>query len=423
MSAADFGSELELLKNCIRGWGALTARVGEDTERKTLPGNAKFGRNELRTMLHTICAHIDRLGKVFRASAGRGKRAGKKDDEVAAAKRGAQLKRLFYVSDQLVEFIREVNKGNGLAVYLDGVPAEQRGQWARANGADPAVQAQLRQLFDAQGGLDALVRRAGGDGTTLANADVNVALEDLLYRNRMANSTILVTVLHLVVQANGLQSVDNGQRVHYDATWLKYFGQGDSHYRLLGTDLSQAVIDTLSGLSPVDQEARLSAMARSVDELTKLKEHLSECDASSFQRIASGPAIVLTRQQQKVPFPRFIDQSGARGDDWGILYAMFMVIISHNHIPTYLVGDRADALASRADAVGNEANPNVVNAQVLKEYISSLRAVHTEAAKPEKRRRREAASRATREQKSRAKAATRAGAALPVPAVPALPMM
>jgi len=369
-------------------------------------------------MLHTICAHVDRLGKVFRASAGRGKKA-KRDDE-ATARRGAQLRRLFYVSDQLVSFIQEVNKGNGLAVYLDVLPADQRGDWARVNGADPAVRAQLKQLFDGFGGLDAVVRSMGGTGTTLDNADVNVALRDLLFANRMANSTILVTCLHLIVQANGLQSVDNGQRVHYDAAWVRHFGQGDTHYRLGGVDLTAALMAELRTLSPVEQEARMVELTRSADKLASLKTHLEQADMPAFQRIAQVPPIVLTRKHVEVAFPTFIDQAGARGDDWGLLYAMFMVIISYNHVPPYLLSaDQSARLMSVSDAAGNETNPNVVNAGVLSAYISSLRSVHSEAAKPEKRRRRDAANRVAREAKAASKAASRA---LPLPSMGGLPL-
>lgn len=460
-TTVDFAHDLELLKSCFRAYNRLAARVYSVPHRISM-GGTEVGRDELRSHLSAICANVDRLGKYFRASASKASKNphGKTD---AKTRTGSQLKSLFYVSDQLAHFILEANKGNGLTALVGGntfkvsaketkgvddaahkVALTQIADWTRrltaagyapgteaynglcrANGADPAMRAAISGAFDALGGLQQVDQYQGSLGYSIDHADVNVSLQSLLAAN-IANSGMLVACLHLIARVNQLQSQSNGQRVHYDAVWEKYFLGRNSHYVIGGSDITQALRQALPQ-DPVALEEYLKKLTdNNATHLKNLKEHLAHADKSVFQRIAERGAespggvgrIKFERKKGDVYLETYIQRGAEQQgtDNWGILYAMFMVIISINHIPNYLLSEaQRGAIKSVVTDDGVEHNPLVTDAERLRQYITGLLNVHGEIYEPIRKAKLTAANKASNEAKKAAKAARTAA---PAPSSP-----
>jgi hypothetical protein len=306
----------------------------------------------------------------------------------------------------MVQFFRDANKGNGLAAVLTGdaaasdelqrewemaLPTERVREWARLDGSAPGSYQQLNQMLGPFGGLAGVIQRQGLAGTGFGPeaVDVNAALQPLVLSAHIASPNIVLGCLHLIAKVASAQSDTNRQRVHYGPTWEQYFQEENTHYILDGVDLTQALRVNLATVPAAGQEAYLLDLAGSEDAYRKLLAHLSDADKSAFQRLAESGSISLKRRGGQVDSPVIIRRgSEVDGDDWGLLYASFMMLSSYSRIPDYLL--QPAQRAALTDPV------RVQDAAATWSYVQLLLNAHKRIEAPEKKLRRDAASRQTR---------------------------
>ncbi|CAH6418694.1 Hypothetical protein POVN_LOCUS413 [uncultured virus] len=419
----------------------------------------QIGRKELNSYIADLTAELETMGKHFTASVGRGRKAAAKG---GASNKGAQLKSLFYISDQLVGYLREANYGNGLAAAFEG----QDASYYNINGNDPGTLAALAQRgFDQQTILGLLqaaedrnaAAKGGAAGTVDASMLASISVQsglDLVLNRRMATSGILISLLALITTVSDLQSKSNGQRIHYDATMLRHFDGSTNTRWILARE--GKLVDVTPGSVP--------ASAKDKD---TFGEKLRAVNLSSFERLRRRPDTKIKRAGGEQFVPCFISQQNAAPgtDDWGLLHSMYMVLISHFRVPNELLTEaelrairsqpglrvntsqlsqtqiqaaerklgfgvadltlRQDQVAAVETAFGVpgivqlvETNQNIIDAAQLQNWIHHLLEAHhvrTEPAKKAQRdqRRREAAAKKKASQPPKAKAGAAAQAAVP----------
>lgn len=454
---ADFAQEVEEIKAALRGLITLLSLMRSDN-RLGLPNGATVGRSDVRSLFSAIMHHFDNLPKRFRAS------YGKKSTATGARGRGGQLRHPFYVSNQLVRYILNANKGNGLAVLAPvllamKVPIQDVIQFVNINGqAEGAVDA-VRQWFALRNtSFEAIAAAAAAPpfniaGLSLGNININGVLAGLLAESHIAISGILVSLMHLISTVSDLQSKTNGQRVHTDALWEAVFGDGTNTRWVIGDSDYSAAIE--AAVRAGTSEALIALGARTAEHQTALRVHAENCNKSAKARIAERPPVQLNRkgpngQTIKKSYPTYISQAQAaqfgNADDYGVLYSMFMTLISYGRIPTFIFGSfpqmqaalrpvpvKKQALAEDGVTVvekEEETNQNILTATAVSQYLQSILGAHSVLHKPERDSRREANQKAQRQAEKAAKkaqaAALQQGAVattgLPVVALPsALP--
>ena len=353
--ADDFSSEIKLFKQLFSNQQKLLLAFNS---KSVGVGAEKVGKKELRSLGSSMNRHLDRFDKMFRASAAKQKKPVESDGQ-----RGKSLSKLFYVSDQMIDFLLEANKGNGLLFALEadmetgkrlaGVNGSVRGNFAETSRHLNRAQQFSNEQFD-----------------------VNATIGPLFGNERMANSTIIMSCLHLIVKASGLQSVDEGTRAHYDQVWEKHFGgRTTTSYLYKGTDLTQFLQGTDPRSLNADQQERRDVY---------LREHRK----SAFQRLQEESDPKSSKQGAPPTKSLVLRGQEPRGTDaWGIVYTRFMTLISYFRIPDYLTMQMNEALSDPK---------NVSQAVTISSYIAQLKTSHNLLAEPEKKARTAEANRLKR---------------------------
>ena len=316
----------------------------------------KIGKAQIKSWLSTIFQHMNTLPMIFRASL----KKPKKTD----SKRSTQLHNLFYISKQFSDFVAASVLGNGsITAIMQSSPGTK---------FSLATQ-EAANMFANYGG----------------NAVDNI--RQLVVDNQIANSGILVGLLHLIATVNRLKSVSSGKRVHVSQVMSQYFGNGsNTHYILGGVDLS------------VDANSKLQTLRTTLDEekFAALQVHLGSCQYDCLSRI--GNRGISGKETE----PAYIPYNGQQSDNHGILLSMFMVLISTFRIPSYLLTPaQAQAIASgkpklviakgtskeNADAMITahynlvESNQVITMAKTLTKYVSGLLSAYKDIEEPAKK--------------------------------------
>lgn len=335
----------------------------------------EVGRKQLNSYVSGFVAELETLGKHFTASVGRGKRTKTK----ATAGRGAQLRSLFFISDQLVGYLASENYGNGLAAaFIIPSNVGLTAQYQNYNGATSGALDELRsatgfsedKILEGMRAAEAArakeEKRAPADigRDILRTVDVTAAL-DLVLGRRMATSGILISLFSLIDRVNDLQSRANGQRNHYDDAMVAYFdtyrkspdpsGNGWLYDTTDGkaADLKNgsnlipnntrwvmqrggALVDVTPTYDSKSGQFLLGKSAISPQKPVEFRSKLEEVGKSAFQRLREKGETKIRRQGGELAVPSFIDydpEVHKDNDDWGLLHSMYMVLISYFRVP------------------------------------------------------------------------------------------
>ncbi len=409
-------------------------------------GDETWSRRDVNSQLALIAASMDDMHKHFTASM-KVKRTTRKGG-------AAKPKSLFYISDQLVNYLREANYGNGLAsafagaddayVTINGHDAGTLGRLAAAGYDEKKILGALQAAENAQAAKEGRAAETVSR-EDISGIDVTQAL-DLVLNKRMATAPILIILLALITAVEKLKSNVNGQRNHYDATMLKYFdGVNPETKQVNNTRWYMARGGRIVDVTPVDVPPTVATKDRgafaeklaAVDQssFARLRVHVSKPKKSTDIVCGAGESRIKRAGLGTICVPCFIaydeKQHGPStgNDDWGILHSMYMVITSHFHVPNELLtAEELAALKSvpGVDASGNavETNPNIIAAAGLQSYIQGLLTLHRNRAEPENKKKRTVKrQQATAANKGKKAPAKRAGGGLPAPsALPPLPI-
>ena len=334
----------------------------------TFPNGQQLGRSELNAYSAKLVEEMKELAKFFTASKRR--RVHRNPDNNS----GDQLRAMFYVSDQLVGFLREANLGDGNPSNIDITQADaaQAARQAYPEGSEKRPQQYMSLVFE----------------------------------KSMATSGILTSILSLYTTVNQVQSQTNGGRIKPDQLMLKYFGNNNTHYYLRGQDLTPANVP--GNVKP--------------DKREKFQKNLSQVNMPALYRIKArdtDPQVshVDKRGKQvicyKEPVPAQTD------DDYGMSYSMYMVLLNYFRIPNELLSP--EQIAQLTDPA------NIALAVELQEYIRDLTEWHKSANKDAKkeiqtrRRRQQAQLKKMQQQAGRVTSPNRSALPGAMGGLPALP--
>ena len=410
-----FAKELLVGKAMIRGLMNLSFVVGQhsvvDGKERTsvpVPGMQEtINKQQLIGLTSKLCLNLDKWGKQFRATAPK-----KASATVEGGKKSSTTSALFYIGDQLRDFLKDENYGNGFVELVAQNPAlseEQKIQWAGTNNLE-----QFASLYGGRQGLEQALASAG-IGATPENIDIRLALNTLVFERNIINLKILLVLLSLIRHANNLSSKSNGSRVHYDAAMVKHFGPGtNTRLTFRGVDLASQFPRGSSQRSALNSETVKKLERSEVEGNQSVFEvvatHLSE--PTKGQQVVQGKTRVR-RNKQDVFVDNLILQENARGsDDWGMLIAADFTWTSRFRIPRGLLPQMdVDMLKSSpvapgqpyqdedgktqiADEDGSDRNPVVRVAMKLAKYLNRTLDFHKALHAPEKARRQQARNKA-----------------------------
>ena len=294
-------------------------------QKVAFPNGAQLGRSELNAYISKFSEQLKDLSKYFNSSKKR--RVHRNPDNNS----GDQLRAMFYISDQLVNFLREANLGEGNPNLIDGEP-----------------------------NMSELGRREQGEGSGRRPQE----FMDLILKGNMATSGILTSVLSLYTTVNQVQSITDGGRIKPDGLMMKYFNQNDTRYYLRGQDLT-----------PNGVPANVKA-----DKREKFEKNLSQVNLTVIQRIKmrdTDPAIshVDKRGKQVICYKEPVQ--GQQNDDYGMSYSMYMVLLNYFRIPNEILD---------AQAIAQLSDPEMIKqASELQAYIRQLTLWHKEVNKEAKK--------------------------------------
>lgn len=385
VDAMGFREHCKLLKSVIRNHSELT--------KSWLSGSSKLSLKDSNKLISEICDHVDMMAKQFVASAGKRK--------VRENKVRSQPKNVFFISDQLVNFIMESNLGNGMAPVFTSVgengkyrfEEDTRKQWSRADGSEPKTkQAIAKAISEMDGGWKAASKILGFPATE-KDIDIKDMLRPLIEQNRMANSSILVAIFPMITYAEELSSKTNGQRRHYSQVMERYMGNGSNlHYVYNGNDLTQF----LKGKSR-QAAFRNAFVALKGDQYSLWENHTAISEKSAFDFFASLPPVFSIRKDgpeselnQKtgkkvsgVRSPAFVYERDARDDDWGLHQRLYMRIAQLFRIPEeFINAARTLGITGRIPNVdslrssvvdGKEQNQMIVVAQSISQRLKGFK--------------------------------------------------
>lgn len=289
------------------------------------PNGVQLGRSELNAFNSKFSEELKDLSKYFNSSKKR--RVHRNPDNNS----GDQLRAMFYISDQLVNFLREANLGEGNPNELEGqANMSELGRQEQRQGSDRRPQAYMSLILD----------------------------------NNMATSGILTSVLSLYTTVNQVQSVTDGGRIKPDNLMMKYFNQDNTRYYLRGKDLT-----------PNGVPANVKA-----DKREKFEKNLSQVNMTVIQRIKmrdTDPSISHTDKRGKQVICYKESVQGQQNDDYGMSYSMYMVLLNYFRIPNELLDPQAIAQLS---------DPSMIDqATQLQAYIRQLTLWHKEVNKEAKK--------------------------------------
>lgn len=287
IDSAGFKRQVEDLRTHFKNIMKVGAMVyaSPKGQKVTYPNGMQVGRSELNAYASKFSEQLKDLSKYFNSSKKR--RVHRNPDNNS----GDQLRAMFYISDQLVNFLREANLGEGNPNVLDGQPnISELGRREQPMNSDRRPQAYMGLILD----------------------------------NSMATSGILTSVLSLYTTVNQVQSLADGGRIKPDSLMMKYFNQGNTRYYLHGTDMT-----------PNNTPANVKA-----DKREKFEKNLNQVDMTVIQRIKmrdTDPTIshVDKRGKQVVCYKEPVH--GQQNDDYGMSYSMYMVLLNYFRIPNEIL--------------------------------------------------------------------------------------
>lgn len=399
VDAPTFRKKINNMKQTLRDMRRLDKWLSAKGGKATLPGGIVFGQAQMKTIYADYGKELENRGKEFTESV---RQAGKKPAK-KSTNGGTQLKKLYYISDSLVEFLANANYGNGLALALVGlgVPIEE----LRKNGAvDQSTVTGYTDLDIAnaqdnlQKNLDLYAetqtkkkkrvdnpiqsRQADFD---LSQANVNAQLR-LITENRMANGNIILSAIFLIYAANELYSRTVGSYVHLEGDLAELFTQRNTRWVLGGNDLNAQLgitepeVDKVSGSGPDKLTRAMSYVGERVPGIKDVKKftyEIMDTDKTVLTRIQEHTSEGLevghmyTNEKRGTIAPTYIDVSEAHeGDAWGFHLMMTMVWANFYRIKNELITDRAliDDLSDPA---------NVAEGARIQALLSELVFAHT----------------------------------------------
>lgn len=154
-------------------------------------GPANLGRKELKVYLSLFVAKIKGLNKLYREKPKGGKkRAGN-------TRTGEQLKALFYVSSQLVNFIKKSNLGTCFTAFSEELTVQESGRKTKKGKDILEVVCVRGDSTDVKMSYADLLKEPASDETSM-----HAVLEKLLYKKGLATSAIFTSVMGLVHRVN-----------------------------------------------------------------------------------------------------------------------------------------------------------------------------------------------------------------------------
>lgn len=327
IDSAGFKRLVEDLRTHFKNYNKISAMVhaAPKGQKVSFPNGAQIGRSELNAYASKFSEQLKDLSKYFNSSK---KRRVHRNPENNS---GEQLRAMFYISDQLVSFLREANLGEGNPNELDG-------------------QANLSQL--------------GRQEQSANSGRRPQEYMSLILDNSMATSGILTSVLSLYTTVNQVQSETDGGRIKPDNLMTKYFNQGNTRYYLRGNDLTPNSV-------PNNVKA---------DKREKFEKNLSQVDMTVIQRIKArdtDPTLPHVDKRGKPVICYKEPVPGQQNDDYGMSYSMYMVLLNYFRIPNELLDQQSIAQLSNPDRIAQAAE--------LQTYIRQLTEWHKEVNKEAKK--------------------------------------
>lgn len=292
-------------------------------------------------------------------------RYAQKDDEklIRDHKDPSSQKPLSYISDQLTNFFKASNFGNGLIhLFPNAWMNNDPNVSAMSNGASQA-------LVNAYGGQDQVVNvlRAQAQmlGVTLpgSTADIIGLLQQFedaknyfvdLINASVGSTTIVFSLFFVVIHANNLQSSVDKTRYRYNQEMIAAFTQ-PTQFSVNGRPISTTIPAGTKSKKAEELQVRLNRMKQSGIDVIRSHEPIKA------RATKKGPP--------KAASPAFIDQSQARSsDNYGFHQTMIITLVSQYVIPnefanplTDLQGQGQDVNVMRARAVSSQAIAKLIN--------------------------------------------------------------
>ena len=297
------------------------------------------------------------------------------------------LARPFYISTQLVNYLREANYGNGLAMIFSSVEDEKvKTQIQKLNGRDPKVWTILaaagwdqKQILETLQTIEDIEAAKIGrtpekvDVSLLNSIDVTQSL-DLVFDQHIASTAILIMLFALIESVGDLRSRINRQRIHYDELMLKHFFRKTNTRWFMHRNGEE--VDVTNTLQP--------EMLR---DPSAYPAKVQNVDKSAFQRLRELPSTQSQRPRhvEEINAPVFVAYNPEGSDDWGFLRSMYMVVISYFKIPDEVltIDERGRLQSVIVDGV--ETNPVYIDNENLKAYLRRLVDAHRQRDLPAKR--------------------------------------
>jgi hypothetical protein len=407
---ATFRAKIKYMQQTLRNLRRLDKFLYSKGGKVVLPDGVTVGQAQMLTMYSDYSKELENRGKEFTESL---KQAGKKDRKKSTGG-GTQLKKLYYISDDLADFLSNANYGNGLALSLVGIlsdPDEIRrnGAISQADGGADAnfTEDQFNIMREnLRANLDAYAKNKSKNKTdvVVSNADdfspdsINVNAQlGLITRFRMANGNLILAAVSLIYAANDLYSHTSGSLIHPEGDLYELFTRPRTEWVLDGKNLNQKYGITKEEVYEVyaqnnnDERKALDYVKRRVPsikekDLEKFLYAIMDTDKSTLQRIKeySKPSsklpagFVYTNAKTGVVAKTYVEQTENQTDDaWGTLLMMTMVWTNFYRIKNELISD-PDKLAALDEA------DNVAEASRVQRVLSELIFAHTLANKPRK---------------------------------------
>jgi len=321
IDSAGFKRQVEDLRTHFKNLMKVAATVyaAPKGQKVTYPNGMQIGRSELNAYASKYSEELKELSKYFNASKKR--RVHRNPDNNS----GDQLRAMFYITDQLVGFLREANLGEGNPNMLDGQPnLSQLARQEHPVGSDRRPQTYMSLIMD----------------------------------HNMATSGILTSVLSLYTTVNQVQSLANGGRIKPDALMMEYFNKGNTRFIYKGQDLTP-------DSAPMNMKP---------DKREKFEKNLSQVNLTVFERIKqrdTDPTINHIDKRGKPVICYKEPVPGQQNDDYGMSYSMYMVLLNYCRIPNELMDPELVAQLSDPSTIKTAAE--------MQSYIADLTVWHKTA--------------------------------------------
>jgi hypothetical protein len=369
ISAKDFDEKAAEIKRGLRAFTTLfkvfcaNSVKGQAVSVIVDGVSTKLGFGTFRGYISFYCNRITDLSTHFRASAGR--RVKSKD----GVKRTTPIQKLHYVKDDMVNYIGNVNKGNGLAAYMHGPVYDNDPNLqaaCRFNGATEQDQifqyirslesAHAKRELSVDEAMQALASRDSGEDMTGAQlmqfVDINTSLGTFLEAG-IASRKLVSSIIHLVINANGLQSKDEKTRVHTDDLFMSHFARPvdpsvgfDTNYTIGGEQVEkyEEAHKAFVTLGHADKIKLVNEITGKSFGHSNGDQKVNRTTANTLFEVLSdyNRTLITSISERSTKVSNFIPQNQAEPgtDKYGITYDMIMVFTSRNFVPDYFLSER-----------------------------------------------------------------------------------